>query len=81
MSALFIVKVKLIESKLTKESKPAISFMKPEMPYGVLDVYTWHKTDKETGVVTVYSRFLIGDHESGEIHQVDPRGVLFVGVA
>jgi hypothetical protein len=76
---LFSVKVKLIESKFSKEPKPAIQFMKPEVAYEVLNVYTWHKTDKETGVVTVYSRFLIGDPETGFIHYVDPQGVVFVG--
>ena len=80
MPGLFVVKVKLVENKFTKEAKPAIQFMKPEMPYAVLNVYTWHRTDKETGQTTFFSRFLIGDHETGELHYVDPQGILFVGV-
>jgi len=79
MPVLFFVKVKLIEVKGSKEPKPAINWMAPEASYAVLDVYTWHRTDKDTGVVTVFSKFLIGDPVTGFLHYVDPQGVLYDG--
>ena len=82
MNRAFVIKVKtqkkLVNGKL--EEVPLISWMKPEMPYGVLEVWKYEKKDKETGNVAVITRFLIGDQDTGLLHWVDSHGILFVGV-
>jgi hypothetical protein len=80
----FVVKPKMImqaKSKLEKpELAPAIGWMKQDFPYAVLDVWKWKEKNKETGESTVFTKFLIGDQDTGILHWVDAHGVDFVGV-
>lgn len=66
---MFSVKVKM------RNEKPLISWMKPDVSYRVLNVYKYLKTDKETGLSTFNTWFLIGDKETGIMSWVDTRGL------
>lgn len=80
MSQPFIVKVKTKFEVKTQTIKPVVSWMKMDMPYAVLDIYKYLKTDKETGSQTFYTYFLIGDQDTGIFYWVDSHGVDFVSV-
>jgi len=76
----FIVKVKMVKVKDKPEPIPAVSWMKPEFPYAVLDIWKWQSKDKETGEVKVFTKFLMGDQDTGIMHWVDAHGCDFVSV-
>jgi hypothetical protein len=80
----FVVKVKMVMLSKNKTDKPelapAVSWMKPELPFCVLDIWKWQSKDKETGEVKIFTKFLIGDQDTGILHWVDAKGVDFCSV-
>jgi hypothetical protein len=72
----FVVKTKMRKDAITKADKPIITWMKPEMPYAVLDIYKYRAKE---GTFTTF--FLMGDQDTGLLHWVDSHGVDFIGVA
>lgn len=71
----FIIKVKMITDNVSKGLRPAVKFMKPELPYAVLDIHKYR--DKEG---LFWTWFLIGDQDTGELSWIDVHKVDFVGV-
>ena len=80
MSTKFIVKTKVKKDPKTQEEKPAIHFMKAEMPYCVLDVWKYREKNKETDTYSIVTKFLVGDDSTGLLHWVDSHGIDFISI-
>ena len=68
---MFCVKVKIRKIN----SKPLVDWMKPDVTYPVLDVYKYLRTDKDTGIQTFVTWFLIGDKDTGILSWVSSSAV------
>jgi hypothetical protein len=76
----FVVKVKTVpDSKVVGKFNPIAKCMKPEFPYAVLSVWNQGKKNDD-GTVTIVTKFLIGDQDTGVLTWVDSHAVNFVGV-
>ena len=71
----FIVQVRMIPDNVTKGVRPATRFLKPDLPYAVLDV---HKFRDKDGLFWTW--YLIGDQDSGDQLWIDAKMVKFMGV-
>jgi len=77
----FVVKVKMVNklNKIPPVLEPVVRSMKPEFPYAVLSVWNQGKKN-EDGTVTIVTKFLIGDQDTGILTWIDSHAVDFVGV-